>query len=204
MDEEYSLTNWKHSRWYDKEPAPRPLVPATCCRTESDEFLDGKAQYVNLTACQARVDKPEDWPNPEYVYVQVGKISDFICWNCSSDLVLIAWLIDWVNDRLVDWLNEGWAEWVSSWLLDWLIRNKQFYSFFFDQLIYFFHLIIIIIIIIFDLNRVFFLALPRAGQNRGQATRCCPRICRNFDSQFVGTINDNFFSYFGFSKSLAF
>ena len=97
MDEEYSLANWKHSRWYDKEPAPRPLVPATCCRTESDEFLDGKAQYVNLTACQARVDKPEDWPNPEYVYVQVGIILGFP----NTGIIRVTWF--WSIDWLIDW-----------------------------------------------------------------------------------------------------
>ncbi|OQV17822.1 putative CD151 antigen [Hypsibius exemplaris] len=64
------LTNWRHSRWHEKEASPRPFLPATCCRTENDAILEGHPQYVNLTACQARSGKPDDWPNPEYVYTQ--------------------------------------------------------------------------------------------------------------------------------------
>ncbi|XP_055336335.1 CD151 antigen-like isoform X2 [Paramacrobiotus metropolitanus] len=70
VDAEYNLTNWIHSRWYEKQPTPRPLVPETCCRLTNDSFVKGSAVYVNLTECQSRSYRRKDWPNPAFVNVQ--------------------------------------------------------------------------------------------------------------------------------------
>ncbi|GAU98165.1 hypothetical protein RvY_09345 [Ramazzottius varieornatus] len=70
VDDGYNLTNYIHSRWYEKQESPRPLVPETCCRTVD---IDGHLSYVNLTECQGRY-LPKNpqyyWPNPDYVYTE--------------------------------------------------------------------------------------------------------------------------------------
>lgn len=70
VDESYNLTNYIHSRWYEKQESPRPLVPETCCRIRN---IEGHLNYVNLTECQGRYlpkNLQDYWPNPEYVYTQ--------------------------------------------------------------------------------------------------------------------------------------